>query len=346
MVIYTTNANAHVKWFVEEEIIHRKNTTHQFSLLDIETKSVLTVSILAVLSAILLHIFIKVFIGRSFTIIKKQSITFKSHLIELSRILVGCALFASGVSGTIIAPHIVSSQDDYLLLFVEILTGILLISGRLITFACISLTFLLVSTSLMKNTISLFEYINFFGLAVLFYTTKSLPKNEYQTTDFNDRMDLGLTCYRLTLGVALITLGLTEKILNPDLAISFLSHYPEVNFMKLIGFNFSDHLFVLCCGISECIFGLIYLLGIIPRINTLVLAVFLVSSNTFFAATGFMELAYTELVGHLPLLAGAILLFLLGGGCRLSIVYAKANMAYNQRYRNAPLNYKSVGKVS
>jgi hypothetical protein len=67
------------------------------------------------------------------------------------------------------------------------------------------------------------------------------------------------------------------------------------------------------------IFGIIFLLGLITRLNTLALAGFLISSNLYFFLIGKTEEAFLELTGHLPLLAIAILLILFGGGNRLRL---------------------------
>jgi hypothetical protein len=83
-------------------------------------------------------------------------------------------------------------------------------------------------------------------------------------------------------GMSLVVLAFTEKFLHPELALQFLSEH-NWNFVKLLGFNFSNQLFVLSAGFMETIFGLMFIFGYVVRINTLVMASFFATSVTTMA---------------------------------------------------------------
>lgn len=114
-----------------------------------------------------------------------------------------------------------------------------------------------------------------------------------------------LSILRLGTGATLMVVGLSEKMLAPEYGMHFLSLY-EWNFMQMLGFEYSDYLFTLSAGAVEFLFGLIFVLGIVTRLNALVVA-------TVFTIPMFL-LGPIELAGHLPHFAAIILLLLFGGG--------------------------------
>ena len=117
------------------------------------------------------------------------------------------------------------------------------------------------------------------------------------------KLGLATTCLRLGLGIQLIVLSLHDKLLDPGLALHFLENNAEFNFMRWIGFQtFSDIHFVLASGLAELIFGLSLLANASTRISA-GLIVF------FFALTG-VVLGPQELLGHIPILAVALILLL------------------------------------
>ncbi len=114
-----------------------------------------------------------------------------------------------------------------------------------------------------------------------------------------------LPLLRLGTGATLLVLGFTEKILHPEFGINFLRQH-DWNFMQLLGFNYSDYLFTLSAGSVEALFGLIFILGIVTRLNALVVAI-------FFTIPLFL-LGPIELAGHVPHFAAVVLLLLFGAG--------------------------------
>ncbi|MBP9669406.1 MAG: DoxX family membrane protein [Candidatus Pacebacteria bacterium] len=121
-----------------------------------------------------------------------------------------------------------------------------------------------------------------------------------------------LPLLRICTGATLMVLGFSEKILHPEFGINFLEQH-HWNFMQLIGFtNYSDYLFTLSAGSVEALFGLVFILGIVTRVNALVVA-------TFFTIPLFI-LGPIELAGHLPHFAAVIMLLLFGSGEKFVLI--------------------------
>jgi uncharacterized membrane protein YphA (DoxX/SURF4 family) len=114
-----------------------------------------------------------------------------------------------------------------------------------------------------------------------------------------------LSVLRVGTGITLMILGLTEKIFAPEYGMNFLAHH-DWNFMQLLGFNYSNYLFTLSAGSIEFLFGFIFVLGIVTRLNALVVAI------VFFIPL--FILGPIELAGHLPHFAAVIMLLLFGSG--------------------------------
>jgi len=115
----------------------------------------------------------------------------------------------------------------------------------------------------------------------------------------------GLSILRIGTGLTLLILGFSEKIFAPEFGLSFLEQHPW-NFMQLLGLPYSDYLFVLSAGSIEILLGLVLILGIVTRLNALVIAV-------IFSLPLFI-LGPIELAGHLPHFAAVILLIIFGNG--------------------------------
>lgn len=125
-----------------------------------------------------------------------------------------------------------------------------------------------------------------------------------------------LPLLRLGTGATLLVLGFSEKILHPELGINFLEQY-HWNFMDLLGFPYSDYLFTLSAGSVEALLGLIFMLGVVTRLNALIVA-------GFFTIPLFI-LGPIELAGHLPHFTAVVILLFFGAGERLRLIMPMAH---------------------
>lgn len=119
-----------------------------------------------------------------------------------------------------------------------------------------------------------------------------------------------LPLLRIGTGATFLILGFSEKILHPEYGINFLQQY-DWNFMSMMGMGYSDYLFTISAGAVESLLGFVFLLGIVTRLNALVVAVFF--------SIPIILLGPIELAGHLPHLAAVVLLLMYGSGQHLKI---------------------------
>lgn len=111
------------------------------------------------------------------------------------------------------------------------------------------------------------------------------------------------SCLRIGLGLQLLTLALHNKLLDPGLGLMFLADNPQFNFMSLIGIeSFKDIHFVFAGGVAEACFGLMLLVKFSTRLVVAIVCFFFFSSS--------LVLGPHELVGHLPIMGAALLIFL------------------------------------
>ncbi|MEM1387862.1 MAG: DoxX family membrane protein [Pseudomonadota bacterium] len=240
---------------------------------------------------------------------------YRHDAIELLRIFTGMSLLLTAYGGQLLAPHLLAYGGfGTALVFLQALIGILLISNNLVHHAAI-LTGILYMGAMVKFGFALtIEYVNVIGIA-LFLFFNYVP---------DERLRMRLKPYsvdmlRIFTGIALIALGLGEKLLGAVLGQSFMAIYAW-NFMPALGLEwYSDQLFVLSAGMVEVTFGIIMVLGVVTRLNTFVISAFMLLSNVVFLVQNQNENALIELIGHMPTIASALILLLLGFGQRLKV---------------------------
>ena len=299
-------SHAHVKWFVDTEAVHIENF-QAYSLFDAPVLIWIAVFFIAIFIAIILDKKLPVF--DFITKIPKQS------YIELLRVFTGLSFLLTAYGGAIIAPHhIAHGWLGGFLIALQALIGILLISNHLIAYAAAAMGVLFLGLIAQHGFVSGLEYINMLGIALflLFYHFPNAEKREFLKPYAVDGL-------RIFTGVALVVLGVTEKLNGAMYAQDFLMQY-HWNFMPFFGFDgFTDRLFVLSVGICEVILGALLILGTVTRLTTLTISSFMLLSNTVFIIQGRNEEALIEFIGHMPIVGTALILILYGYGERLKI---------------------------
>ncbi|MEM8811482.1 MAG: hypothetical protein AAGF59_02610, partial [Pseudomonadota bacterium] len=71
----------------------------------------------------------------------------------------------------------------------------------------------------------------------------------------------------------------------------------------------------------------ILILGVVTRLNVLAVAGFMLISNAVFLFQNRQDAALMELIGHLPIIATALILLVLGYGQRLKITFGLSTRA-------------------
>ena len=218
-------------------------------------------------------------------------------------------------TGALIAPHMEAFNGfGYALVFLEAVIGIMLISNNLVHHAAILMGLLYLGTMVNFGFVKALEYVNIIGIALFLYFNY-VPNEELRAKLKPYSVDM----LRIFTGVALVTLGITEKLAGAMLGQAFIANY-QWNFMPALGFDwYTDQLFVLSAGAMEVVFGTILILGVVTRLNILVVAVFMLASNITFLVFGQNDHALMELVGHMPIIATAVILLLLGYGQKIKL---------------------------
>ncbi len=298
---------AHVKWFVEEKAVDPIEATH-YSLAEPVVLGWIGVILVSLAAAALLDRYLP----RPPEVLMTFAQEHRQKIVRLFQIMVGLALLLTAAKGAIIAPHLSDQgQLGLLLRFVEGGIGVLLIANLAVGLGGVLMVLVYLVSAGLFGFISSLEYFNFLGIA-LFLILNSAP------VDSRAR-GYALPLLRVHTGIALAVLAWTEKLYSPDLAMHFLREN-KINFMQALGFDFfTDRLFVLCAGCTELIFGLVFIFGLITRINTLALAGFLISSNAYFFLVGKTDEAFLEMSGHLPIVAIAVLFIMYGSGRHLRL---------------------------
>jgi len=296
--LLASTARAHVKWFVpldaqppaDFQWYHFSDTAVQFWLV-----------------IALLLITLSVYLDTRLPEVKLHSRRWRNALELALRVLTGLSILAAAITGTLIAPHYpVLGFYGHALLVLEAVTAALLLTP-LIRHAGILLIILYAGVALQVGW-QILEYLNVAGVG-----------GYLLLRHWHDERKVVLETYavpvlRIATGIALVTLGFSEKLLRPDYAEDFVQTYMW-NFMYNLGVeSYTDHLFVLSAGTMEVVFGIILILGTTTRMNILVVSAFMLTSNFTFFIEGHPQEALTEIIGHLPIIAIALVCLTLGSG--------------------------------
>jgi len=225
------------------------------------------------------------------------------------------SLLLTAYEGSVVAPHYtMDGSFGVSLLVLAGLIGVLLMSNLYLFQTSILMLVLFSGLAIRLGFIETIEYWNFVGIALfLMFNNFRSEKNVARFKPYS------VPVLRIFTGIALITLGLSEKLLGAEYGEAFIAEY-QWNFMAHLGFeNYSDRLFVLSAGFMEVVFGTILILGTTTRLNVLVLSGFMLTSNITFLVQGHNDAALMELIGHLPIIATAIICIFFGYGQRLKV---------------------------
>lgn len=301
-----SSGRAHVRWFVDNENPNVANF-EPYALSDPIVLTWIAIALVLIVVAIVLDTKLP-----SFPIVDTK---IRHDVMELMRILAGMSLLLTAYDGALIAPHLVASGGFGLaLVFLQAVIGLLLLSNHFLHYASILIFVLFIGMIAQFGFLAAFEYVNIIGIALFLFF------NYFPSESIREQLKpYSVDALRIFTGIALVVLGVSEKLYGAILGQAFIAEY-NWNFMPALGFEFfDDRLFVLSAGVMEVVFGVILICGVVTRLNTLVIAGFMLMSNVVFLLQERKEDALIELIGHLPVIATALILLLLGYGQRLKI---------------------------
>lgn len=309
---------AHVKWFAESSEVVRPYQITDFPVI---------LSIVFVIVAILIGIYLekKLQVPKWYNSLIQQT---APTILSLASIGFGLSYLIFSYNGFIFAPNL---QVDTLtaggfgagglgvfglgsiLLIIQAVAGLMILLGmyeRVGGLLLILLYALAVREFGFMEMMDTLEMVGFAFYAMIIGRPKwKIVESEFMCAITHHFHQYGVSILRIGIGLNLIILGFSEKILKPALTQDFLSKY-DWNFMHNLGYTwFTDYWFAYAGGVVELLFGLFFLFGLVTRLSVVALAVFLVTTLTL--------LGPVELVGHLPHFSIALVLLVFGAGSRM-----------------------------
>ena len=227
-------------------------------------------------------------------------------------------LLINGFGLQLFAPNLHMAQNllSGLFALAEILIALALVYGVFTQYAALALIGLFVgglvlSPFLAVPTILLPEHIYLVAIGAFFYIIGRGPFSADALLGRRSRPDVRLVEYaipvlRTGVGLSIVILAFTEKLLNPVLAQAFLTQ--KINFNLGSGFGISNDIFIYLAGFGELVFGLLLISGALPR---LVIIGLWIPFNLTLPYLGWLELA-----GHLPTYAVMLILLIVGPSSR------------------------------
>ena len=301
LISFSQTASAHLKWFAVDD--HRINLSEYYSAYHNE------LFIGGLLCCLLLGV--AVWINKNLTFVIQPPPDSKKYIVRAFSILVGLSLLYASYNESILAAHyLVSSRVLVLLQYAQAIVALMLIFNLFPKSAASVLILIYTILATQVGLLEVLDYINIIGIAA--YLILSNSKDENQQT-------FAVPVLRVITGFTLVILAFSEKLLNPDIGLRFLT-LNDWNFMHAIGMTgYTNELFILSAGLVELLIGVVFMLGLLTRINTLVLLAFMITSNVAFMIQSSNTEALTELAGHAPILAIALILLMSGAGHKWKI---------------------------
>ncbi len=295
---------AHVKWFAESV-----EYVEPYKITDIPVIISICIVLFIIFLAIVLEKKLNV-PSRINNILEKWS----PYALSIASIGFGLAFLIFTFYGFVFAPNLIAEGDSgYLMLVIQGLVGLMFLFGFYEKLGGALLLVLFVLGVREYGAIEMLDTLEILGFAI-YAIIVGRPKWKIKDTQIFNKLthtihDYGNPILRVGTGLNLMVLAFSEKILTPSLTNNFLQSH-NWNFMEFLGM--SDYWFAFSAGVAEFTFGILLVLGLVTRLTTIALAVFLVITLYL--------LGPIELVGHLPHFSIAIVLLILGSGKKLKLI--------------------------
>ena len=314
---------AHVKWFVpdEEAVVRAMHKGPVYGLFEAPVLVWIGLS-LAILAA---GSFLDKFLPEPAKLAAFARSNEKKALL-LFQALIGLFLVYIGLTRNIVlVPEIAAvTAATKLLKGVEIVAGFLLFTNYAPRAGALLILALYLGATALAGRVFMLENVLLIGIAGFIFV-----RNCPDGPGLERCRPHSVPFLRVCAGISLSVLAFTDKLLFPELAYSFLSVH-HWNFMPLLGFpGFTDQLFILCAGVTELLFGLVFILGYVTRVNAAVMtSFFAMSVIAMGVGSGRWE------VEDLPIYAVALIMVLYGAGNREAAAPA-VNVLVNDGRRSA-----------
>lgn len=294
--------SAHTRWFAEGEIPPLEISE--------PTSLYMTIWAVVVIAIVAFGIFLHKRNWFQFDFLRPKKKKSYERAASTFAMIAGAFFLIAGTHEYLFSPNLtIESGIPFILIVLQIVIGLAYLLGVGTRLSSLLLIFLWIFAIPYAGLLAMIENIWILSTAIFI----AIMGNDYFSiisvsrlkTKFSPLKKYALSILRLGTGATLMILGLSEKIFAPELGVNFLALH-DWNFMQALGFNYSDYLFTLSGGTVEFLFGLMFVFGIVPRLNALIVAVVF--------TTPLFILGPIELAGHLPHFAAVVLLLLFGNG--------------------------------
>ena len=249
---------------------------------------------------------------------------------RLLAIHAGVSLLAQVVRGTYLAPNLALPGGSFgtAMAILEGLIGVWLITGVEVRWPAVLLVLAGPLGMIQYGPVAILERADLLGIA-LFLAILPPGSDRWGAAPVEPQpVALATWCLRTLVGSSLIVVALTEKLINPALAMEFLDRYPVLNLARTIGLPVSDLTFIRFAGAVEILFGLLIMSGALPQLAVIVAGVPFNATLFFFGAT--------ELIGHLPVYGAMLVLLVYGSNRELAPVVPVLQPGRVRRGRSTP----------
>jgi len=298
IVLFPLFASAHVKWFVDTKMILAK---YQHSIFYHWTSREVIIWSLVTLVVVLIFAFLDRMIKTPKGLLR-YGLKNENTINRIAEIIFGLYLLSVSVLwGIILTPDIpVHGMVTMLLQFIQGLLGLMFMLNIKVKWASVVTLLLFLGMSVVTTPVFFLENL-MVGALALYFLLVNLPEDNKLHLVFYKH---GVEIVRVATGITLITLAFTEKFLNPALSLEFLSVH-HWNFMDTLFPWFTNELFVLSVGFAEMIFGILFIMGYLTRITTILIALFFAISVT----TMLVQFSMWEVEDLVVYAAAALFLF-------------------------------------
>lgn len=272
----------HVKWFVED---------YQ-PVSALSNREWLWVVVGVLVATALLFAVHQVLIHLGVTRKLDQSLGKFGHAIPyIVRYTTGLLLIINAAKGLLFAPNVPTDAHDIAPLLSVLLAaaGVALIIGFKVRWAAIViLAVYLTALFFIRPFGDIVDHVEYIGIGLYLLLYNYKPYLGLATRRLWQSVLSPESLLRIFVGIGLMSLALTEKLVGIELSTHFLQLH-NWNFLEPVGI--SDRAFIIISGITEFVVGLTLVLNIAPRLTTAIVAVLMTITAIL--------LGVEEVFGHL-----------------------------------------------
>lgn len=282
LLLNSTPAFAHVKWFSEFDFVQRPLTLSE--IITPTFIALLLLSVVVIGGMVVLDRQIRKvgWYGR----LNDWFIEQKEHSVPVMRFAMAALLLISWSANAVLAPELESTTTW--LVWSQFVLGVLLLFPRTVKIAGVGLILLYFASMFEFGFFHMLDYLHYIGIG--FYLAVADVKDEWLH-------GLGLPALYATVGFSLIWLGF-EKLVYPGWSFYLLEQNPQL----ALGLPFD--FFLTSAAFVEIALGYLLLIGLLERPLAAIITL------VFFTTT--LVFGKIEVIGHTPLHA-ALVVFLFNG---------------------------------